>query len=123
MTFIKQLVLATILFYLLLPASQQLQAANLPYYMRFIAYTPPNLYLRTTRATTAYYAPVNVAQTLTYTLTPAIAATTYIAEGPIPFTLMTFSGLAACTGLKNIQATLDIIQRSEERRVGKEFRL
>ncbi|PCJ89306.1 MAG: hypothetical protein COA54_00820 [Thiotrichaceae bacterium] len=118
MTFIKQLVLATILFCLLLPASQQLQAANLPYYMRFIAYTPPNLYLRTTRATTAYYAPINVTETLTFTLTPAIAATTYIAEGPIPFTLTTFSGLAACTGLKNIQATLDIIQGATTTNLG-----
>ncbi len=118
MTFIKQLILTSTLFCLLLPASVSLQAANLPYYMRFIAYSPPNLYLRTSRATTAYYAPINVAQTLTYTLTPAIAATTYIAEGPIPFTLMTYSGLAACTGLKTIQASLDIIQGATTTNLG-----
>ncbi|MBL4712082.1 MAG: hypothetical protein JKX75_06240 [Gammaproteobacteria bacterium] len=110
MNHIKLLLISVIAISTLLPICAQLQAANLPYYMRFIAYTPPNLYLRTTRATTAYYAPINVAQTLTYTLTPSIAATTYIAEGPVPFTLTTYSGLAACTGLKTIQASLDIIQ-------------
>ena len=110
MNFRKYALQAIIATGLLLPASMQLQAANLPYYMRFIAYSPPNLYLRTARATTAYYAPINVAQTITYTLTPAIAATTYIAEGPVPFTLTIYSGIAACTGLKNIQASLDIIQ-------------
>ncbi len=95
---------------MLLPAVMQLQAANLPYYMRFIPYTNPNLHLRTTRATTAYYAPNLVGQTLTFTLAPAIGGSTYIAQGAVPFTLTTFSGLAACTGLKTIQARLDIIQ-------------
>jgi len=114
----KPILLAITIASLLLPAATQLQAANLPYYMRFIPYTNPNLHLRTTRATTAYYAPVNVGQTVTFTLAPAIGASTYIAQGSVPFTLTTYSGFAACTGLKTIQAKLDIIQGASTTNLG-----
>ncbi len=87
--------------------SQSGFSTDYPLYMRFIPYNPPNLHLRTTRATNAYYIPgVNPGTTFNFTLTPVLTSTLSLAEGPIPLVLQFFDGLATCRGTKVVTAII-----------------
>jgi len=82
-------------------------STDYPLYVRFIPYNPPNLHLTTTRATNAYYIPgITPGTTYNFTLTPVLASTLSLAQGPIPIVLQFYNGLATCQGSKVITATI-----------------
>ncbi len=82
-------------------------SADYPLYVRFIPYNPPNLHLTTTRATNAYYIPgITPSTTYNLTLTPVLASTLSLAEGPIPIVLQFYNGLATCRGSKVVTAII-----------------
>ena len=82
------------------------KATPYPLYVRYIPYTPPNLHLRTTRATTAYYLPsLNQGVTYNFTTDNLLAPIRFV-SGSIPMRMAVFRGAAGCTGIKTVQVDL-----------------
>ncbi|MGI9309333.1 MAG: hypothetical protein ACR2P6_08725 [Gammaproteobacteria bacterium] len=91
---------------LLLSTSAPAYAANYPLYVRYIPYSPPNLHLRTSRATTAYYVSITPGTTWNFDLDPVLAGTLSLAEGPIPVTIGAYRVPANCSGAKTVTVTV-----------------
>jgi uncharacterized repeat protein (TIGR01451 family) len=90
----------------LLGAGSPAQAADYPLYVRYIPYSPPNLHLRTARATTAYYVSITPGTTWNFDLDPVLAGTLSLAEGPIPVTIGAYRVPANCSGAKTVTVTV-----------------
>ena len=100
----KASALLLVLVIFMLPA----RAADYPLYVRFIPYSPPNLHLDETRATTAYYLPgMNAGVTYNFTLRPTVTGTLSLASGPIPITLAVYRVPNRCRGNKSVTVRLD----------------
>ena len=99
-------VLISILLLLGAGALGKAYAANFPLYVRYLAYTPPNLYLRAARATQAFYVPINSGTTFNFDLDPVVAGTLSLAEGPIPVTISAYRIPANCSGNKTVTVTI-----------------
>ncbi len=91
---------------LLLAAGGPARAADYPLYVRYLPYSPPNLYLRTTRATTAYYISITPGTTWNFDLDPVLIGTLSLAEGPIPVTIGAYRVAANCSGAKTVTVTI-----------------
>ena len=61
-------------------------AADLPLYVHYLPFGPPNLFLRTTRVTQAFFNPAQTSGT-TINYDFAVAATTTLAPSPLPISL------------------------------------
>lgn len=82
-------------------------SADYPLYFRYIPYSPPNLHLRATRATIAYYLPgMNAGVTYQFDMVPAVAGTLSLAAGPIPITLAVYRMPSNCSGAKNVTVSV-----------------
>lgn len=78
-------------------------SADYPLYIRYIPYSPPNLHLRASRATTAYYLPgLNAGVTYQFDLVPTVTGTLSLAAGPIPLTLAVYRAPSNCSGAKSV---------------------
>ena len=89
-----------------LGASAPAQAADYPLYVQYLPYNPPNLHLRTTRATTPYYISITPGTTFNFDLDPVLAGTLSLAEGAIPLTIGAYRVPANCSGAKTVTVTL-----------------
>jgi len=82
--------------------------ADLPFYVEFIPYSPPNLHLIPTRVPNAFYVPgMNAGVTYNFTLMPTLAAPLTLAEGPIPVFVAVYRVPANCSGNKSVTVSLD----------------
>ena len=86
---------------------QLAKGADLPLYVEFIPFAPPNLHLQTTQVPNAFYIPgLNAGVTYQFTLTPVLANSVSLAEGPIPISISVFRAPANCSGNKSVTITL-----------------
>lgn len=83
--------------------------ADLPLYVRYLPFAPPNLYLQFDRnPANAFYLPgLNAGIEYRFVQTPASGTTLSLAQGPIPVYLMVFRGAAGCTGSKTVTVSID----------------
>lgn len=81
--------------------------ADYPLYIRYIPYSPPNLYLQVNRATAAYYLPgMNAGVTYNFDMVPTVSGTLSLASGPIPVTLAIYRVPFNCSGAKSVTVTV-----------------
>ena len=100
----KACVLLLTLILVMLPA----QAADYPLYLRFTPYTPPDLHLETTRATSFNFTPdMNAGETFNFILTPTLSSSLPLTSGPIPVTLAVYRIPTNCSGSKSVTVSLD----------------
>ena len=93
---------------LLLCLAAPVRSADLPLYVHYLPFNPPNLFLRTTRVTQAFFNPAQTSgNTVNYNF--SLTATTTLAPGPIPVTLAAFGGSPACPGTRTVLVSLDFI--------------
>ena len=75
-------------------------------YIRYLPYNPPNLHLRTTRATNAYYLPA-LNQGVTYNFTTQnLSAPIKFASGPVPMRMAIYRSPTNCAGNKTVKVDL-----------------
>lgn len=84
------------------------RAADLPLYVHYLPFAPPELFLRTTRVATAFFNPAQTSGT-TVNYTFDVTATTTLAPGAIPISLGAFGNAAGCSGDRDVQVSLDFI--------------
>ena len=89
--------------------SQAVLATPLSLYVRYIPFNPPNLFLQTDRAPTAFFVPIPAGDTFSYTLTPVLADIQVFAAGNLPVSFVTFAGGAGCPGPRTVTISVDFV--------------
>lgn len=82
---------------------------DFPFYLRFVPYAPPNLHLRETRASTAYYLPSFNAGVSYDFDSLVLGGQESLAKGSMPVRLIVYRSPANCSGNKSV--TVEIYYR------------
>ena len=102
---------------LLMSAPGLVSAGDLPLYVHYLPFAPPNLFLRTDRVTTAFFNPAQTSgATINYSF--SIDTITTLAAGPIPISLGAFANSAGCDGTRTVQVELDFVSGGTTTTVG-----